>query len=146
MEKKKRPETLKGKTRLIRTGCRNLYITLNKDEKGDPFECFGKLGKYVLRFRHCISPEDLFECFAKLGKGGGCAACQNEAVSLLASLALRFGIPPEEIVTNIKGISCPHPYGDDDKKILSCADAIAKAIERFEANRLKMVEKEKADG
>ena len=122
MEKKKRAESLKGRTRQIKTGCGNLYITLNRDEEGN-----------------------LFECFARLGKGGGCAASQNEAIGRLASLALRYAIPPEEIVEKLKGIVCHNPHGEDDKKIWSCADGIARTIEKVITDKKKVPEKDKVN-
>lgn len=103
---RKRPEVLHGVTRLMKTGCGNLYVTINKDEKNKPFEVF-----------------------TNIGKAGGCAASQAEAIGRLISLALRSGIEPEEIVTQLKGISCHVPVWSGNGKITSCSDAIAKAIE-----------------
>lgn len=103
---RKRPEVLHGVTRLMKTGCGNLYVTINKDEKNKPFEVF-----------------------TNIGKAGGCAASQAEAIGRLISLALRSGIEPEEIVKQLKGISCHVPVWSGNGKITSCSDAIAKAIE-----------------
>jgi ribonucleoside-diphosphate reductase alpha chain len=80
---KKRPEVIKGTTRLTKTGCGNLYVTINEDENGYPFELF-----------------------TSMGKAGGCAASQSEAIGRLVSLAFRSNIIPEEIVKQLKGISC----------------------------------------
>ena len=88
------------------TGCGSLYVTINEDEQG------------------------LFEVFAAMGKGGGCAASQTEAVSRLISLALRSGIDREQIVKQIKGVRCPNQAWEKGGRIYSCADAIAKALER----------------
>jgi len=62
---------------------------------------------------------------------GGCAASQTEAIGRLASLALRSGIPWFLIVKQLKGISCDRPWGLGKNRILSCADAVAKAIELY---------------
>ncbi|MBP7461871.1 MAG: TSCPD domain-containing protein, partial [Candidatus Delongbacteria bacterium] len=59
------------------------------------------------------------------------AASQSEAIGRLASLSLRSGINPHYIVEQLKGISCHRPTWDGGEKILSCADAIGKAIEEF---------------
>ena len=67
--------------------------------------------------------------FAQLGKAGGCAAAQSEAVSRLISLALRSRIKIDAILKQIKGIRCPSPLLARGGPILSCPDAIAKAIE-----------------
>ncbi|MBI5056146.1 MAG: vitamin B12-dependent ribonucleotide reductase [Nitrospirae bacterium] len=105
---KKRPEVITGTTRLMKTGCGNLYVTINEDEEGN-----------------------LFELFTQMGKAGGCASSQAEAIGRLVSLALRSNIEPEELVKNLKGISCHSPAWANGGKISSCSDAISKAIERY---------------
>ena len=107
---KKRPDMTRGATRFMKTGCGNLYVTINEDEKGQPFEVFNHMGK-----------------------AGGCAASQSEAIGRLVSLAFRSNIEPEEIVKQLKGISCHQPAWCDGGTIRSCSDAIAKAIEKYNA-------------
>ncbi|MGD0917638.1 MAG: vitamin B12-dependent ribonucleotide reductase, partial [Thermodesulfobacteriota bacterium] len=101
-----RQDVIHGSTRKIRTGCGNLYVTVNEDEEGT-----------------------LFEIFNQIGKAGGCAASQSEAIGRLVSLALRSGIDPEDVIRQLKGISCHAPVWYREGKILSCSDAVAKAIE-----------------
>ena len=103
---KARQDVIHGSTRKIRTGCGNLYVTVNEDGEGN-----------------------LFEIFNQIGKAGGCAASQSEAIGRLASLALRSGIEPEDVIRQLKGISCHTPVWHREGKILSCADAIGKAID-----------------
>ena len=105
---KKRPELIKGSTRLMKTGCGNLYVTINEDPSGRPFEVF-----------------------TNIGKAGGCASSQAEAIGRLLSLALRSGVEPEEIIKQLKGISCHQPSWNEGGKILSCSDGIAKALEKY---------------
>ncbi len=108
LEPRARQDVVNGITRKIPTGCGSLYVTVNEDEQG------------------------LFEVFTNMGKAGGCAASQAEAVSRLISLALRAGVKAEMIVRQLKGISCPMMvWWEGGHKILSCADAIAKAIELY---------------
>jgi ribonucleoside-diphosphate reductase alpha chain len=102
-----RKEVTSGSTRKMVTGCGSLYVTINEDEVG------------------------LFEVFATMGKGGGCAASQAEAVSRLISLALRCGIEVDQIIKQLKGVRCPNQAWEKGGRIYSCADAIAKAIERY---------------
>jgi len=102
-----RNDVIWGATRKMTTGCGNLYVTINEDKDG------------------------LFEVFATMGKSGGCAASQTEAVSRLISLGLRSGIDREQIIRQIKGVRCPNQAWEKGGRIYSCADAIAKAIERY---------------
>jgi ribonucleoside-diphosphate reductase alpha chain len=105
--KRKRPAVTVGATRRVKTGCGNMYVTINQDEKGE-----------------------LFEVFNQIGKAGGCADSQAEAIGRLVSLALRSGIHPKEIISELKGISCHRPFGLGPSRVLSCADALGRAIEQ----------------
>jgi len=105
---KKRPEVIKGTTRLMKTGCGNLYVTINEDDEGH-----------------------LFELFTSMGKAGGCAASQSEAIGRLVSLAFRSNIEPDEVIKQLKGIMCHSPTWHDGGRILSCSDAIANALEKY---------------
>ena len=102
--KRDRPPVLTGRTYQMTTGCGALYVTINEDDKG------------------------LFELFNTMGKAGGCAASQSEAIGRLVSLAWRTGIPADPVIKQLIGISCHKPFGFGENRILSCADAIAKAI------------------
>lgn len=101
-----RPELTYGATRKIKTGCGTLYVTINYDQNNKPFELF-----------------------STMGKAGGCAASQSEAISRLISFALRSGADIKEIIKQLKGISCHSVAWGKNGKILSCADAISKALE-----------------
>jgi len=103
-QRKSRPKVLEGRTIKMETGCGTLYVTINEDREG------------------------LFELFSTMGKAGGCAASQCEAIGRLVSLAWRSSIPTEEIVKQLSGICCHKQVGVGNDKILSCADAIARAI------------------
>ena len=105
---RKRPDVIKGTTRAMKTGCGALYVTVNEDEEGLPFEVFNHIGK-----------------------AGGCASSQSEAIGRLVSLSLRSNIAPEEIIKQLKGISCHQHAWSKGGKISSCADAIAKALELY---------------
>ncbi|MDD5772598.1 MAG: vitamin B12-dependent ribonucleotide reductase [bacterium] len=102
-----RPEMIIGTTTKVATGCGNLYITINIDEAGMPFELF-----------------------TQMGKAGGCAASQLEAIGRLVSLAFRSGIEVESIIEQLRNIRCPSPSWDKGQRIFSCADAITRVIEK----------------
>ncbi|MCJ7482531.1 MAG: vitamin B12-dependent ribonucleotide reductase, partial [Thermodesulfovibrionales bacterium] len=103
-----RPDVIKGTTRLMKTGCGNIYVTINEDEEGH-----------------------LFELFTSMGKAGGCAASQSEAIGRLVSLAFRSNIEPDEVINQLKGIMCHSPTWHEGGRILSCSDGIANALERY---------------
>ena len=103
--KRERPKVLKGWTYQMQTGCGPLYVTVNEDSTG------------------------LFELFTTMGKAGGCAASQSEAIGRMVSLAWRSGIQTRQVIKQLQGISCHSPSGFGENKILSCADAVARAIQ-----------------
>ena len=108
-KKRPRPKVTLGTTEKVKIGCGKLYITINSDEEG------------------------LCEVFTTTGKGGGCHA-QSEAISRLASLALRSGVAIEEITDQLKGIRCEAAMIRKDVNNLSCPDAIGRALENFMEN------------
>jgi ribonucleoside-diphosphate reductase alpha chain len=107
-----RPEVIIGTTTKVSTGCGNLYVTINVDEEGMPFELF-----------------------TQMGKAGGCAASQLEAIGRLVSLAFRAGIEVKSIMEQLRNIRCPSPSWEKGQRIFSCADAIARVVERRLVNK-----------
>ncbi len=105
LTKRDRPTSLVGRTYQMATGCGQMYVTINEDEKARQFELFNFVGK-----------------------AGGCSASQCEAIGRLVSLAWRSGMAPEPIVKQLIGISCHKQAGFGENRVLSCADAIAQAI------------------
>ncbi|MHA1199987.1 MAG: TSCPD domain-containing protein, partial [Candidatus Heimdallarchaeaceae archaeon] len=107
VEPRSRPEVTLGRTHKIRSGCGNLYVTVNRDETG------------------------VCEVFVQVGKSGGCITSQSEAVGRLISLSLRSGIKLESIAEHLAGIRCPNPNFYQGKTVLSCADGIAHVLENY---------------
>jgi len=103
-----RQQTTSGVTEKIRIGCGNLYVTVNSDNTG------------------------ICEVFTNLGRAGGCPS-QSEATSRLISLALRSGLDVSAIIEQLRGIRCLSTVvrkGRDGLTVLSCPDAIGKALTR----------------
>jgi ribonucleoside-diphosphate reductase alpha chain len=113
LHKKQRPDVLTGTTRKMRSPLGDLYVTVNEDETGKPFEVF-----------------------TTLGKAGGAAMADAEALGRMISLALRSGIPLADIAKQLRGISCDRAVGIGPNKVLSMPDAIGQVLE------LHMMEKD----
>ena len=101
---RERPTTVSGLTHRVHTGHGKMYITINFDERGKPFEVF-----------------------STLGKAGGCDSAQLEAISRLASLAMRAGVDIGAIVQELRGITCC-PAWDQGIMVRSTPDAVALAL------------------
>lgn len=104
-EPRPRPEVVAGATYKIKTGYGTMFVTINHDEDGKPFEVF-----------------------ATIGKAGGFFAAKSEAICRLISLSLRSGIPAETVVDQIRGIRGPMPSWGKNGQILSIPDAIAQVL------------------
>ena len=104
---RERPRQTQGITERVRTGHGNMYVTVNMDNQGQPFEVFGTMGK-----------------------AGGCDAALLEAVSRLVSLALRAGIDASEVSQQLSGITCC-PAWDDGTLVRSGPDAVAIVLDRI---------------
>ena len=115
IEPRPRPKITAGRTIETRTGCGALYVTINEDEYG------------------------IAEVFVQLGKSGGCAASQTEAIGRLLSIALRSWVNPEALIRQLKGIRCPSIGFDEGEIITSCADGVAKVLEKHLKGEYKKV-------
>lgn len=103
---KARPEVVYGATYKVKTGYGTLFVTVNHDDQGQPFEVF-----------------------ATIGKAGGFFQAKSEAICRLVSLALRSNIDPLTVIDQIKGIRGPMPAWTSKGQILSIPDAIAHVLE-----------------
>ncbi len=63
-----------------------------------------------------------------------CVAAGRESIARLISLALRSGVEPKAIIKHLRGIACHSIAWHEGEKILSCADAITKAIDLHESD------------
>ncbi len=101
-----RPEVTMGMTKKYSIGgCGKLYVTVNSDDKG------------------------ICEVFTNTGEEG-CAAL-SEAISRLISITIRSGIDIDAIQKQVEGIRCITCIADEKTHVLSCPDAIGKALEYY---------------
>ena len=103
-EKQKRPRVLQGTTRAVETPLGRAYVTVNFAD-GAPFELF-----------------------ATIGKAGSDVAAFTEAVARLVSLALRSGVPAEQVIKQLRGIGGSNSVGFGAERVASVPDAIGKAL------------------
>jgi len=116
---RKRPPVMRGRTVQSNVGCGPLYITLNEDEGGKPFEIF-----------------------FKLGKSGSCQQSYLEALGVAISVGLRYGADPQKFVEKFEGMRCPNPKMRDANgpTTLSCADGISQGLAKALALALPMAD------
>ena len=110
---RKRGDSLRGYTERIKIGCGELYVTVNFDDDG------------------------VREIFTTNGKSGGCHS-QSEATCRMVSTALKYNIPTDVIIKQLKGIRCPSSIKNSGGCSLSCPDAIARCMEKcigYEKNK-----------
>nr|WP_326838256.1 LAGLIDADG family homing endonuclease [Halobellus salinus] len=107
-KKRPRPDVLYGVTQRIDTGYGKLYVNVNEDGDGRPFELF-----------------------ANIGNSGGFTASFTEALAKTISTALRSGVDPSEIASELQGIRSPKVAWDKGEQINSIPDAIGTAMRRY---------------
>ena len=107
-ERSPRPDSLNGVTQRIETGYGKVYVTINEDENGRPFELF-----------------------ANIGHSGGYTNSFTEALAKVISTALRSGVDPDEIVDELQGTRSPKVAWDKGEQIQSIPDAIGTALRRY---------------
>ena len=105
--KSNRPKTVEGVTTKINTGHGSLFVTTNKLNGVD------------------------FEIFSTIGKAGKCDAAFLEAISRLISLALQLGVSKNDIVEQLKNITCC-PIWEDGSLIKSPVDGLARVMSMTE--------------
>ena len=102
-----RQSALMGITEKVRTGHGTMYVTLNFDDKGMPFELF-----------------------TAIGKAGGSEPAHLEGISRLVSLALRSGVDPNAIIHHLSGITS-EPVWDSGVLIRSAEDGVAHVLRKY---------------
>jgi len=101
-----RPDIVRGVTERVRTGHGTMYVTVNFDESGKPFELF-----------------------TNIGKAGGSEPAHLEGISRMVSLCLRAGVAPDIIIEQLNGITS-EPVWDNGVLIRSAEDGVAHVLKR----------------
>lgn len=115
--------TTHGDTYCKKCACGTLYITLNRDDEGN-----------------------VVESFIHTSKGGICQA-NTSAVNRLVSLCMRSGVKTDEIIDQLKGITCGACTKAMSNGIkldgISCPDILARTLTEFckSDNEKKPIEK-----
>ena len=107
---RQRPKIIRGVTERVRTGQGNLFVTVNYDDDGKPFEVF-----------------------ASLGKAGSTESAHLEAITRLSTMALRAGVDPAQIIEHLRGIT-DEPVWDGGNLVRSAPDAVAQVLARHLAS------------
>ncbi len=105
---KDRKAVMSGKTARYRLGSGNVYITINMDDDGKPYEVF-----------------------TVIGKAGGRDFAMAEGLSRMISIALQDGIDAKKIVKQLEHISCGDAQWNGGVMIKSVCDAIAKTLKPY---------------
>lgn len=105
-----RPIVLRGRTYKINTPMGEAFVTVNRDGNNQPFEVF-----------------------VTIGKGGTHVLADAEAIGRMISLALRVSRGnrqeiAKKIVAQLRGIGGSSHIGFGKERVMSLADAIAKAL------------------
>ncbi len=97
---------------------------------------------------NCVqnSPLQPYESFINIGKGGKDIPAIAEGFGRLLSKAFKMGIPIDEIIDQLEGISGETQTGFGQQKIFSLPDAIAKGIREAYLQLDSRIEKEKSIG
>jgi ribonucleoside-diphosphate reductase alpha chain len=106
--KRSRPDLLRATSIRQETPLGTMFVQITEDDRGQPFEVF-----------------------INLGKAGGAAMADAEAMGRLISVALRSGIPLQEIRQQLRGIASDRATGLGPHKVLSVPDAIGIALENW---------------
>ena len=106
--KRSRPDLLRATSIRQETPLGTMFVQITEDDRGQPFEVF-----------------------INLGKAGGAAMADAEAMGRLISVALRSGIPLQEVRQQLRGIASDRATGLGPNKVLSVPDAIGIALENW---------------
>jgi len=110
-----RPEVMPGFTVKARTGCGNMFVTVNHLD------------------------DEVKEVFLKTGNSGGCTAF-TEALGRVISVGLKYGTPLDQLIDQVTSVRCDnfrHQVGRDNTlKGKSCPDVVGSILRNFSSGML----------
>ncbi len=129
--KRPRPDSLDGWTTRVQTGHSTIYVICNEDPD-DPsriFEVFATPSKSGAETcESCGQPKD--------STAPQCEKVYLEALCRIISLGLRYGVPQEDIIEQLKNLECVRVRDPDmNDWIKSPADGIAKVMEAYSGSK-----------
>ena len=98
----------KSVTYVMNVACGELTVTIVEDPDGKPITLF-----------------------AQLGKAGTCARVNVESVCRLGTKILDRGGDLQELYSAMSGLSCGRPLWNKGRRIESCVDGLAYAVEQY---------------
>ncbi len=102
-----RPRRVIGVTERIETPVGTLFVTINSAE--------GKL----------------YEVFLNIGKAGADVTADAEGYGRLLSMIFKAGLPPQNVIKQLRGIGGSSSIGFGKKRVRSLPDAIARVLELY---------------
>ena len=106
MKAMNRPTRLYSNTTTVQTGHGEMLVTVSYRKE---------------------APTEPFEVFVKMTQPDRCNAVAIEEIARIVSLALRCGIPSDEIIRQLRGITCC-PVFDHGRTVQSIPDGIAQVL------------------
>lgn len=121
-QRRERPQALSGPKVRVNTPAGKVYVGINVDEHDDPFEVF-----------------------ITKGSSGGYTNAWAEALAKTISNALRAGVDPETIASDLMGIRGPEVAHDNGDPIYSIPDAVGVVLRRYLDGKLDPPQSVRAD-
>ena len=116
MKSKPRPRITEGETERWNTPLGYLYITINT-------------------IKTPIFFPDYFEILLTIGKAGSIIRADMTAFQKIINRAVKYGVPVEGIIADLREIQGGDIVWDNGLKITSAYDAIARALDKFIGNK-----------
>lgn len=118
--KRIRPKIVQGETIVMDSPCGKLYVTINDDPLTG----------------------SILEIFVRFGKSGTCGSLVANALTIITSYGFRSGMDVGDAIKALIGHGCHRSavFDLDGERIVSCVDAIGKAIRLHAGTESELVD------